>query len=87
MQVKIKLGREWWLMPIKGEFTKKELDIYSDVPYIAPLEMGKSVKFFPIQKRSNVKKWLGMIKEAYLKGYKPVKNKMGGISFKELGSK
>jgi hypothetical protein len=84
MQVKIKLGREWWLMPIKGEFTKKELEPYFRVPYLAPLEMGEAVKFFGLQKKSLAKKWLGMIEKAYSEGYKPVRNKVGGISFKKI---
>jgi hypothetical protein len=84
MQVKIKFGREWWLMPVKGEFTKKEIEQYSHVPYVAVLEAGEQVRFFGIQKKSNVRKWLKMIEKAYAEGYKPIRTKIGAISFKKI---
>lgn len=85
MQVKVKLGNDWWLFPTDREFTKKELDLFSRVPIIAPLNVGENVRFFNIQKKKIVKKMISNIAMAYYQGFKPILKKDGVIVFKELG--
>lgn len=84
MQVKIKLGNDWWLLPADREFTKKELQPFSDVPFVEPLEVGQSVRFFDIRSKKIVKQIIATIAMNYYQGFKPTL-KGGSIVFKELG--
>ncbi len=84
MQVKIKLGNDWWLLPSKQEFSEKELKLFSDVPYVAPLQVGETVRFFDMQPKKKVKIIISKIGTAYYQGFKPFL-KGGSIAFKELG--
>ncbi len=81
MQVKIKLGKEWWMLPSDREFTKKELDLFRDVPYISVLGVGEEVRFFAIRKKRLVKVILANIALRHIEGFKPVL-KDGAISFR-----
>ncbi len=71
MQVKIKLGKDWWLLPSVQEFTQKELAAYSDVPYIAPLKAGERVRFLDLRKKKLVKQIISMIAMAHYQGLEP----------------
>lgn len=83
MWIKIKLGKDWWLLPSDREFSKRDLLHFHDVPYIAPLEAGETVKFFNIKKKKVVKQILAIIALNYSEGYKPYL-KDGSIVFKKI---
>jgi hypothetical protein len=80
MQVKIKLGREWWMLPIKGDFHETELLPFLHDGQVEILQNGEAVKFFNLQPKKTVLRTLVYIKHYAEKGYK-MKYKHGAIEF------
>jgi hypothetical protein len=86
MQVKVKLGREWWLIPIKGEFTEEELAPLLHKNQVEVLQKGETVRFFNLQPKKTVLRSLVYIKNAVQQGYK-MKYKHGAIEFYKVKEK
>lgn len=82
MQVKIKLGDDWWMLPCPQEFTEKELELFHDVPYVAALQPGEMVKFFDMRPKKKVKVIISTIGSMHYQGFIPYL-KDGIITFKK----
>jgi hypothetical protein len=80
MQVKIKLGREWWMLPSKNELTEWQFEPFKDVPYVGILQAGESVRFFELQTKERVIEILTLVKKAAEQSMKPTLSRQGGLS-------
>lgn len=83
LQVTIKLGREWWLVPTKKDFTEKDIEKYKDVPYIGLAEEGKSYRFFNVRTNIHAIWLLDNIKRAHESGLRPMMRK-GSLVWKPV---
>lgn len=81
MQVKIKLGRQWWLLPTAQEFTEDELKPFMRVARIGVLQTGESVHFFDMQEKARVLEILEIVKKAAQHRMKPTLSPGMGIAF------
>ena len=84
MDVIIKLGKDWWLLPAEKKFTQKELAPYLSCKYIGVMQMGVPYHFFDMQPKAKVLLAVRAICEAAQHGMKPTYSTGGNIAFKRV---